>query len=68
MKNIRFDFGVLIKGNPQIDNALHRIIDDNPLEFFEVMRPSCEALWATAALKMMNVVFTQIPLHKLFKD
>ncbi|KAF2900315.1 hypothetical protein ILUMI_05872 [Ignelater luminosus] len=68
IKDILFDFGVLINGNPQLDNDLHKVIDDNSMEFFEVMRPTCEALWNTAVFKMMNAVFAQIPLQELFKD
>ncbi|KAF2900314.1 hypothetical protein ILUMI_05871 [Ignelater luminosus] len=67
-RNLQFDFGVLINGNPQLDNDLHKVINDNPNDFFEVMRPACEALWNTAIFKLMNTVFAQIPLHKLFKD
>lgn len=67
-KKIQFDFGVLINGNLQLDKDLHRIIDDNLADFFEVMRPTSEALWSAAIFKMMNAVFTQIPLHELFED
>lgn len=66
--HVKFNFGVLIDGNPQLDKDIHKVIDDNPMEFYEIMRPSCIKIWNVAVLKIMNTIFTQIPLDELFED
>lgn len=68
VRHPRFDFGVLINGNPQLDQDLHKIIDDNPDDFFEIMRPTCESMFSIAFLEVFNSVFTHIPLEELFMN
>ncbi|KAF2904154.1 hypothetical protein ILUMI_02021 [Ignelater luminosus] len=65
-KHTSFNYGPLFIGNPQLDQDIHKIIEDNPEDFFEVMRPSIEAMWGVGIMKLMNIVFTQIPLDELF--